>query len=285
VQYTKCSDNKKHLGVTSEDGSQIIEISKYKCYPNDLKQFIEKGIDLAEIKSKVDCYEPIRTDDVKLLPPLANPQKIICIGLNYRGHCDEQKIEYPSEPVFFSKFSTALIGPTDDIVAHKITTKLDWEVELGVVIGTKAHKVSRENAMDHVFGYTVANDITAREWQKRNGGQWLISKTMDKTCPIGPCVVSKTELDASNLTIRCSVNNVVKQCGKTSEFIFPIDDIISRLSQCITLVPGDLILTGTCAGVGVFRNPREFLKFGDVVECEIEGIGKLINTVVEDKSC
>lgn len=284
VQYEKNNCiGKQQLGICSEDGKSIMELSKFSCYPNDLKQLIERGINPQEILAKTESLEPIKTSDVKLLSPILNPQKIVCIGLNYRGHCDEQKIEYPKEPVFFSKFQSSIVGPTDNVILHNLTKYLDWEVELAVIIGSKASKVSREDAMNYVFGFTVAQDITAREWQKRNGGQWLISKSMDTFCPLGPCVVHKSELDASDLTIRCSVNNVLKQCGQTSEFIFPIDDIISRLSQSITLVPGDVILTGTCSGVGVFRNPREFLKVGDVVESEIEGIGKLINTIVADQ--
>lgn len=247
-----------------------------------MRRFIADEFDYEDLKRKIDCFETIKTSEIKLLPPILNPQKIICIGLNYKSHCDEQKIEYPKDPVFFNKFPSSLCGAADDIKAHsKVTTKMDWEVELAVVIGSKAFQVHREKAMDHVFGFTIAQDITAREWQKRNGGQWSLSKSFDTFCPLGPCIVHKSDLDASNLTIKCSVNDVLKQCGKTNEFIFPIEEIISRLSQSVTLIPGDVILTGTCSGVGVFRNPREFLKVGDVIESEIEGIGKLINKVVE----
>lgn len=247
-----------------------------------MRRFInENKTDLNDLKNKAAFFDVVNVSDVKLLPPVLNPQKIICIGLNYKSHCDEQKVEYPKEPVFFNKFPSSLCGPTDDVKAHKITTKMDWEVELAVVIGSKAFQVTREDAMKHVFGFTIAQDITAREWQKKNGGQWSLSKSFDSFCPLGPCIVHKSDIDVSNLTIKCSVNDVLKQCGKTNEFIFPIDDIIARLSRSVTLVPGDIILTGTCSGVGVFRNPREFLKVGDVIESEIEGIGKLINTVVD----
>lgn len=247
-----------------------------------MRRFITSSkTDLEDLRRKAEAFDVVKISDVKLLPPILNPQKIICIGLNYKSHCDEQKIEYPKEPVFFCKFPSSLVGPTDDIKAHKITNKMDWEVELAVVIGTKAFQVRREDALNHVFGYTIAQDITAREWQKKNGCQWSLSKSFDTFCPLGPCIVHKSDINATNLTIKCSVNGVPKQCGKTNEFIFPIDDIISRLSSSVTLVPGDVILTGTCSGVGVFRNPREFLKIGDVIESEIEGIGKLINTVVD----
>lgn len=270
------------MNILQHNGEEIMELSKYG-YPNNMRQFIEKNIHLDEIKNRIECFEKIKTSDVKLVAPILNPQKIICLGLNYRSHCEEQKIEIPKEPIFFSKFQSSIVGPTDDIIAHKITTKMDWEVELAVIIGSSAYKVSRENAMDYVFGYTVAQDITAREWQRKNGGQWLIAKSMDTFCPLGPSIVHKCELDGSNLAIRCSVNNILKQCGNTNDLIFPIDDIIYRLTKSITLFPGDVILTGTTGGVGVFRNPREFLKVGDIIESEVEGIGKLINTVVSDQ--
>lgn len=281
VQYTKIEDDQKLLlGLSSEDGSEIAEIPNY-CCPNDMRNFIEANVDFVDLKRKSSCYDVVKTCNVNLLPPILNPQKIICIGLNYKSHCEEQKVEYPKEPVFFNKFTSSLCGPTGNIKAHKITTKMDWEVELAVIIGSKAFQVHRDKAMEHVFGYTIAQDITAREWQKKNGSQWSLSKSFDTFCPLGPCIVHKSDLDASNLTIKCSVNDVMKQCGNTNELIFSIAEIISRLSQSITLIPGDVILTGTCSGVGVFRNPREFLKVGDTIESEIEGIGKLINTVVE----
>lgn len=153
-----------------------------------------------------------------------------------------------------------------------------------MIIGAKASHVKKEKAFDYVFGYTVAQDISARDWQKmRNGGQFLIGKSMDSFCPLGPAVVHKSEIDPSDLTIKCSINNVLKQCGKTSELIFTIEDIIERVTQSITLLPGDVILTGTPSGVGMHRSPPEFLKVGDVIESEIEGIGKLFNTVVAGK--
>lgn len=160
---------------------------------------------------------------------------------------------------------------------------MDWEVELAVIIGAKASHVKKENAFDYVFGYCVAQDITARDWQKRNGGQFLIGKSMDTFCPLGPAVVHKSSVNPGDLTIKCSVNNVLKQCGKTSELIFSIEEIIERVTQSITLLPGDVILTGTPSGVGVARTPPEFLKVGDVIESEIEGIGKIINTIVAEK--
>lgn len=281
VQYKrKDGGDCQFLGVSSDDGSQIKELNSLN-YPNDLKKFIELGVNIEEIKKKIECLESINTSDVELLSPILEPQKILCVGLNYRGHCDEQKKEYPKEPMFFSKFASTIVGPTGDVIAHKISDQIDWEVELAVIIGAKASHVKKENAFDYVFGYSVAQDISARDWQKqRNGGQFLIGKSMDSFCPLGPAVVHKSAVDPSDLVIKCSINNVLKQCGKTSELIFTIEDIIERVTQSITLLPGDVILTGTPGGVGMHRSPPEFLQVGDVIESEIEGIGKIINTVV-----
>lgn len=281
VQYKrKDGGDCQFLGVSSDDGSQIKELNSLD-YPNDLKKFIEMGVNIEEIKKQIECFDSINTSDVELLSPILEPQKILCVGLNYRGHCDEQKKEYPKEPMFFSKFASTIVGPTGDVIAHKISDQIDWEVELAVIIGAKASHVKKENAFDYVFGYSVAQDISARDWQKqRNGGQFLIGKSMDSFCPLGPAVVHKSAVDPSDLVIKCSINNVLKQCGKTSELIFTIEDIIERVTQSITLMPGDVILTGTPGGVGMHRSPPEYLKVGDVIESEIEGIGKIINTVV-----
>lgn len=283
VQYKrKGGENCRYLGVSSDDGSQIKELHSLTGCPNDLKQLIESAVDINEIKEKIKDLDSIPTSTVDLLAPISEPQKILCVGLNYRGHCDEQNKPYPKEPMFFSKYASTLTGPTGNVIAHKISDQIDWEVELAVIIGKKASHVKRENAFDYVFGYSVAQDISARDWQKqRNGGQFLIGKSMDSFCPLGPAVVHKSVIDPRDLTIKCSVNNVLKQCGKTSELIFEIDDIIERVTQSITLLPGDIILTGTPSGVGMHRTPAEFLKVGDVIESEIEGIGKMFNTVVE----
>jgi len=285
VQFKRKNDDKQYLGVSSDDGNQIRDLSSLPDYPNDLKTLIECGVSIEDVRSKIQDLPTVCTAQVELLPPITEPQKILCVGLNYRGHCDEQKKEYPKEPMFFSKYASTLVGPTGNVIAHKISDQIDWEVELAVIIGAKAFHVKKENAFDYVFGYSVAQDISARDWQKmRNGGQFLIGKSMDSFCPLGPAVVHKSAVDPSDLTIKCSVNNVLKQCGKTSELIFAIDDIIERVTQSITLLPGDIILTGTPSGVGMHRNPPEFLKAGDVIESEIEGIGKLFNTVVADST-
>jgi 2-keto-4-pentenoate hydratase/2-oxohepta-3-ene-1,7-dioic acid hydratase in catechol pathway len=239
---------------------------------------------LEEVQQQADkISETISINDVELLPPVSNPQKILCIALNYKGHCDEQNKPYPKEPVFFSKYASTLVPPHGNIIAHKISQSIDWEVELAVIIGKEARHVEKSKAFDYVFGYSVAQDISARDWQKqKNGGQFLIGKSMDTFCPLGPCIVHKSAIDPSDLKITCSLNGNLKQSGRTSELIFKIEDIIEQVTKCITLQPGDVILTGTPSGVGMHRNPPEYLKPGDVLESEIENIGKIINKVVQD---
>ncbi|XP_058829484.1 fumarylacetoacetate hydrolase domain-containing protein 2A-like [Topomyia yanbarensis] len=280
VQFKTGSDTEQRLGVLSADGSSISDISD--SFSGDLISLIKSGASLDSIQQRVAQASKIPLTNVNLLAPVTNPQKILCVGLNYSGHCEEQNKPIPKEPMFFSKYASTIVGPFDGVVAHKITNQIDWEVELAVIIGKKAKHVTKADAMDYVFGYTVAQDISARDWQKtRNGGQFLIGKSMDTFCPLGPAVVHKSLVkDPHNLVIKCSVNGVEKQKGNTSELVFRIDDIIERVTQSITLLPGDVILTGTPAGVGMHRNPPEFLQPGDVIDSEIELIGKIKNNVV-----
>ncbi|ETN62292.1 fumarylacetoacetate hydrolase [Anopheles darlingi] len=283
VQYrTGATGARQLLGVLSEDGSKVSDISER--YGGDLITLIRAEPSLEEVKATASKVTPVAIGDVELVAPVTNPQKILCVGLNYSGHCEEQNKPIPKEPMFFSKYATTIVGPYDDVIAHRISDQIDWEVELAVIIGKKAKSVSKANAMEHVFGYTVAQDISARDWQKqRNGGQFLIGKSMDTFCPLGPAVVHKSLVaDPHALSIKCSVNGVEKQNGSTGELIFRIDDIIQRVTESITLLPGDVILTGTPAGVGMHRKPAEFLKPGDVIDSEIEKIGKIKNKVVAD---
>ncbi|XP_074035630.1 oxaloacetate tautomerase FAHD2A, mitochondrial-like [Leptinotarsa decemlineata] len=183
--------------------------------------------------------------------------------------------------MIFSKLSSCIVAPFSNVEIPPITNSADWEVELAVVIGKKAKAIRKDQVNDYIFGYTVAQDISARDWQKkRNNGQFLLGKSMDTFCPLGPAVVTKNKVDPSNLAIESWVNGVQKQNGNTSELIFKIDFLVSYLSQIVTLYPGDVILTGTPAGVGMHRNPPEFLKKGDILESEIEGIGRLKNIIV-----
>ncbi len=211
--------------------------------------------------------------------PIDRPGKIVCVGLNYRDHAEEQGAELPTEPLLFAKWPTSLIGPGEPIVILPIVTKADYEAELGVVIGTRVKNVSKESAFEAVRGYLCANDVSARDLQFSDG-QWTRGKSPDTFCPVGPMVPRDEISDPHDLRIRAIVNGEVLQDSTTANLIFGIDDVISYASQTTTLEPGDLILTGTPAGVGVFRDPQRLLQPGDEVTIEIEGIGSLSNPVV-----
>lgn len=215
----------------------------------------------------------------QLLPPVPTPEKIICIGLNYRDHAIETGSEIPTLPVVFSKFNTALVGNGGLIELPDISEKVDYEAELVVVIGKSARNVSADEAMDFVFGYTCGHDVSARDWQKgRPGGQWLLGKTFDTFAPVGPCVVTKDEIsDPSKLRVRMHLNDETVQDSTTEQLIFDIPTLISHLSSFMTLNPGDLIFTGTPPGVGAARTPPVFLKHDDQCVVEIDGIGTLSN--------
>jgi 2-keto-4-pentenoate hydratase/2-oxohepta-3-ene-1,7-dioic acid hydratase in catechol pathway len=212
--------------------------------------------------------------------PIERPGKIVCVGLNYRDHAEEQGVALPEAPLLFAKWQNTLIGPGEPIVIPPLVTKCDYEAELGVVIGSRVSRVSRENALEAVRGYICANDVSARDLQFGDG-QWTRGKSPDTFCPVGPELVPAAEItDPHNLTIRAIVSGEVLQDSTTANLIFGIDEIISHVSQTTTLEPGDLILTGTPAGVGVFRDPQRLLQPGDEVTIEIEGLGQLTNPVV-----
>ena len=214
------------------------------------------------------------------LAPTVKPSKIFCVGLNYRSHILETGRPAPEYPALFAKFSESLTGPSSDIPLSPETHEVDWEVELGVVIGAPARRVSPAEALDHVAGYTVINDVSMRDWQSRTT-QWLQGKNFEASTPVGPCVVTPEEIDhASDLRITCSVDGVIMQEGRTSDLLFGPGVLVSYISQFITLMPGDLIATGTPGGVGNARTPKRFLAAGEVLESEIEGIGRLANRIV-----
>jgi 2-keto-4-pentenoate hydratase/2-oxohepta-3-ene-1,7-dioic acid hydratase in catechol pathway len=217
---------------------------------------------------------------VRVLAPLARPSKIICVGLNYMDHCREQKVEVPASPVLFSKAPTALVGPGDPIRWPRgLTEQADPEIELGVVIGARTKGVAQADALSFVFGYTVLNDVSARDVQFGDK-QWVRGKSLDTFCPIGPVLVTRDEIpDPQRLALICTVSGRVWQKSNTAEMIFPVAAIIAFIARGITLLPGDLIATGTPHGVGVFQKPPVFLKAGDTLRLEIEGIGSLDNPV------
>lgn len=219
----------------------------------------------------------------RLLAPVANPSKVICIGLNYRDHALESNSPIPTEPVVFNKFPQAVVGPEDAVVLPAVAHDVDYEAELVVVIGKRGRRIRKEDAFQYVAGYTVGNDVSARDWQKgRPGGQWLLGKTPDTFAPIGPYLVTADEIDPHNLRIQLRLNGETMQDSSTKELIFGVDELIAHLSQLFALQPGDLIFTGTPPGVGAARKPPVFIKPGDRMDVEIEGLGVLSNPVSAD---
>jgi 2-keto-4-pentenoate hydratase/2-oxohepta-3-ene-1,7-dioic acid hydratase in catechol pathway len=240
----------------------------------DALRALADGVDRADIASNGRSLA-----DVEWLAPLPRPGKIIAIGRNYREHAAEEGVDPPIAPLIFSKFPSCVIGPGEDIRWDPaLTMQVDYEAELAVVIGRSARRVSPEVALDHVFGYTCLNDVSARDLQFGDG-QWTRGKSLETFAPMGPVIVTADELrDPQRLPIRCTVDGVVKQESNTSQMYFSVAAIISYCSQSFTLEPGDVISTGTPSGVGVFRDPPVFLRDGDQVVVEIEGIGVLENT-------
>ncbi len=217
---------------------------------------------------------PEVSDTERMAPPLVQSGKIICVGLNYKDHASESKMELPKEPIIFFKATSAIVGPNDDLIIPKGSEKTDWEVELAIVIGKKASYVSEDEAMDYVAGYTLHNDYSERAYQLERSGQWVKGKSCDTFAPIGPYLVTKDEIeDVHNLNLWLKVNSETKQQGNTTDLIFNVPHLVSYLSQFMSLHPGDIISTGTPAGVGLGFDPPVFLKAGDVVELGIDGLG------------
>ena len=214
--------------------------------------------------------------------PIDRPQKIVCIGLNYRDHAEEQGVDLPERPLLFAKWPNTLIGPGEDIVLPAVSQKVDYEAELGVVIGERVKGVSEENALQAVRGYLCLNDVSARDFQFGDG-QWTRGKSPDTFCPVGPRLVPRDDVpDPQALRIRCLLNGEAMQDSTTANMIFSVAEVIAYASATSTLEPGDLIATGTPAGVGVFRRPPRLLRDGDEVTIEIEGLGALTNPVLSE---
>lgn len=218
---------------------------------------------------------------VRLGPPIVRPSKIVCIGLNYRDHAAETKAEPPKEPVLFFKATTSLVGPNDALVIPKNATKVDWEVELAVVIGKRALYVPKERALDYVAGYALHNDYSERSFQLERGGQWVKGKSADTFAPLGPFVATTDEIvNAGNLKMWLKVNGEMRQNSSTSNMIFDVATLVSYVSEFMTLLPGDVISTGTPAGVALGMKTPKYLSVGDVVELGIEGLGESRQKVV-----
>ncbi|MDE2731363.1 MAG: fumarylacetoacetate hydrolase family protein [Bacteroidota bacterium] len=223
---------------------------------------------LSAHQQKLTTVDP----DARLGPPVCRPSKLICIGLNYADHARESGMAPPREPVLFFKATSAICGPYDDVLLPG--RKTDWEVELAVIIGPQAHRVTEEEAMSHVAGYVLHNDYSERNWQLERGGQWVKGKSYDTFAPLGPFWVTPDEIpDPNNLALWLTVNGKRVQDGSTSNFVFNVAQLVSYVSRFMTLLPGDIISTGTPAGVGLGMNPPRYLQPGDVVELGIEGLG------------
>ncbi|MHB1345314.1 MAG: fumarylacetoacetate hydrolase family protein [Thermoleophilia bacterium] len=222
---------------------------------------------------------PLALESVRLLAPIPAPGKIVCIGLNYRDHAAEAGLPLPEEPVLFAKFANSVVGTGAPIVVPRAVRRVDYEAELGVVIGRRARRVAVEEALGFVAGYLCANDVSARDLQPKNG-QWTRGKAVDTFLPTGPWLVTADEIpDPQALAIRCTVSGEVLQESNTSEMVFGVAELVSFISATMTLEPGDLIVTGTPAGVGFVRRPPRWLEPGDTVSVDIEGIGRLTNAV------
>jgi acylpyruvate hydrolase len=222
---------------------------------------------------------------VRLRAPIANPRKIICLGQNYRAHAAEAKAEVSPDPILFNKYPTAIIGPEDPILLPAVSKEVDYEVELAFIIGRRGRHIPKAQALEYVAGYTIFNDVSARDYQlRKQGGQWMSGKTFDTFAPMGPALVTRDEIpDPHTLDITCSVSGEILQSSNTKHLIFSVEDIIAYCSHIFTLEPGDVIATGTPEGIGFARSPQRFLKDGDLVALEIARIGKLQNPVRDEQ--
>ena len=300
VTFSESARSPTKTGVIGADGG-VIDIARAAksakvALPFDANCMIslvssgKKG--LAAIKASVAKVKAShhKLNKVKLHAPIPRPRKnVFCVGWNYLDHFNEgakarpHVQEMPTHPAFFSKQPLTVNAPYGNVPAHgTVTEKLDWEVELAMIIGTGGRNISEANAMKHVFGYTVANDVSAREVQRHHGQQWFRGKSLDGHLPMGPWIITADEVqDPNNLNLQCRVNGVVKQSSNTQHLYFKLPRIIAELSAGLTLESADIILTGTPSGVGHARTPPEFMKAGDVMETEVEGVGLLRNTIVK----
>lgn len=226
---------------------------------------------------------PVLAAEADFAPVVTNPSKVICVGLNYRTHIEETGRELPKYPTLFAKFADTLMGPNDDLAIPAVSDRVDWEAELGVIIGRPVYRADTAEAAGAIAGYTVCNDVSMRDFQRRTL-QWLAGKMFQNSTPVGPCLVTPDEVDdARDLEIGCEVDGEVMQLARTSDLLFKPADIVAYVSQAITLRPGDLLLTGTTGGVGDARKPPVYLRPGQLVRTWIEGLGECVNHCVAEK--
>lgn len=279
-------DHRVRLGLAVDE--QVVDLALADpSLPDDIATFLEGGATALAgarrvlrrlLAGEVSARAVYAAADLELLAPVPNPSKVVAVGVNYLDHCRETNTVPPKSPILFAKFSTAVIGPGQPIVWDPaLTNQVDYEAELAVVIGSRARHISAEHALDVVFGYTCANDVSARDLQFADR-QWVRSKSLDTFCPLGPYLLTADEVpDPGVLAIACRVNGVTLQDSNTSAMLFGVPALIEFITRAFTLLPGDVILTGTPSGTGAFREPKVFLQHGDMVEVEIEGLGVLRN--------
>ena len=297
LMFSMAGDSAPRLGVTSGDG--VVDVRSLSAatgappLPASLLELIHQGPTAWRrfanvINRQMSSGTICRPNEIRWHAPIPRPSKnVFCVGWNFLSHVGEgartrgMEVKPPEAPVFFTKAPTSVIGPYDDIPWNRsVTQQVDWEVELGVILGVGGRNIPRRTALEHVFGYTIINDVTARDLQKSHS-QFFKGKTLDGFCPIGPIVVTADELgDPQDKQLGLRVNGVVKQRGNTRDMIFPIDRLIESLSHGLTLEAGDILATGTPDGVGFARTPPEFLQDGDIMESEIDGIGTMRNRVL-----
>jgi len=263
----------------------VVDLNKAdSSLPTDMLTFLAGGAETLVLAQRALTSAPseaaLEQNAVKLNAPIPDPGKILCLGLNYRDHAEESNMELPEHPIVFTKFSNTVIGPDDAIELPSVSNEVDYEAEFGVVIGRRAKNVSKVDALDYVAGYLPFHDVSARDYQHRTS-QWTLGKNFDTFGPMGPALVTADEVpNPANLNISLQLNGEVMQSSNTRHLIFSVTDLIAEISSVMTLEPGDLISTGTPAGVGAARTPPVFLKDGDIVEVEIEGLGVLRNPIV-----
>jgi len=281
------ADGAPRLGAIRANLEGKLEVVDLRAHnprlPDSVKSLIEQGRAAWEpVMRAIEAGPATPLASTRLLAPVLDPQKIICVGLNYADHAAETGATTGDEPVIFNKFPTALCGPEAPIELPLESSEVDYEAELVVVIGRRARRITRQQAWEHIAGYACGHDVSARDWQKgKPGKQWLLGKSFDTFAPLGPWLATPDEIpDTGQLPIELRLNGVVMQSSNTNQLIFPIDYLVSYMSHVCTLLPGDLIYTGTPPGVGVARTPPVFLKPGDVAEVSLPGLGTLRNPVI-----
>ena len=278
IRFGKQGEEKPGILLSNDEK---IDVSSFVSDYDE--KFFESGglVSLKDWLNENVSSAPRLDDSIRLGSPIARPSKIICIGLNFKDHAAESGFDAPEEPLIFGKATSAICGPYDNIIIPRGSEQTDWEVELGVVISKKTSYVDQDQALDHVGGYVLHNDVSERAFQKDRGGQWIKGKSADTFAPMGPFMATPDEIDnISDMRMWLNVNGENMQDGNTSNLIFSVDHVVSYLSQFMTLLPGDVISTGTPAGVGMGMNPEKYLKPGDVVELGIDGLGSSKQNVV-----